>query len=148
MFGCGIAGCHTPVWSAFACVARSIGQFYEFQFSGFCNRTSSSTTADTTKAPAHRPRQRRVTMCVCAGAGVRLCVAVLSESLCAVAVTLTVLAAGDAAGCTLHAVCLPHSALLPKGIAPAAVARRACVPPSSGRLADLDPEALLSKLQF
>ena len=30
-------------------------------------------------------------MCVCAGAGVRLCVVVLSESLCAVAVTLTVL---------------------------------------------------------
>ena len=30
-------------------------------------------------------------MCVCVGAGVQLCVAVLSESPCAVAVTLTVL---------------------------------------------------------
>ena len=41
-----------------------------------------------------------VTRCVCAGAGVRLCVPVLSESLCAVAVTLTVF--GGWGRCAVH----------------------------------------------
>ena len=77
-------------------------------------------------------------MCVWAGAGVRLCVAVLSESLYAVAVTLTVFGGWGRCGCTSRAVSATQRTPSLSDCT-AAVTRRASVPPSRG--------APLTKLQ-